>query len=87
MQKKVAISEGLTGLDDFFHKRGYTVVPPDEADNSVALVISGATHDFTGVQERALKVPVVNAEGKTPEEIFSQVERISKIAGAEPRLI
>lgn len=87
MRKRVAIAEGLTGLDDFFHRRGYTVVAPDEADKSVALVISGATRDFTGVQERALKVPVVNAEGKTPEEIFNQVERISKIATPEPRLI
>ncbi len=87
MQKKVAIAEGLTGLDDYFHRRGYTVVPPEEADNSVALVISGATQDFTGVQERALKVPVISAEGKTPDEIFSQVERVSRIAGAEPRLI
>jgi|Deesub1362A_J573_1020465.scaffolds.fasta_scaffold00215_9 hypothetical protein len=84
--KKVAIAEGLSGLHDYFRQRGYQVLPPDEADNSVALVISGATLDFTGVQQRALKVPVVNAEGQTPEQIFRQVERVSRIAGEEPRL-
>ncbi|MBE0466704.1 MAG: YkuS family protein [Candidatus Desulforudis sp.] len=85
--KKVAIAEGLTGLNDYFHKRGYTVLPPDEAEKTVALVVSGATLDFTGVQKRALKVPVINAEGQTPEQIFQQVERVSKAADAEPRLI
>jgi hypothetical protein len=78
--KKVAMAEGLSGLDRFFRERGYQVLPPDEADNAVALVVSGATLDFTGVQERALKVPVVNAEGQTPEQIFQQVERASRIA-------
>jgi hypothetical protein len=73
--KRVAISEGLGDLGDFFQKRGYTVVPPDEADHSAALVVSGMTEDFTGVQKRALRVPVVSAEGKTPQEIFEQVER------------
>jgi hypothetical protein len=78
--KKVAMAEGLSGLDRFFRERGYQVLPPDEADNAVALVVSGAMLDFTGVQERALKVPVVNAEGQTPEQIFQQVERVSRIA-------
>lgn len=83
--KKVAIAEGLSGLNDFFRRQGYQVVPPDEADGSVALVVSGATLDFTGVQKRALKVPVVNAEGQTPEQILQQVERVTRIAGDEPR--
>jgi len=77
--KKVAISEGLGDLGSFFQKRGYTVVPPDEADHSAALVVSGMTDDFTGVQKRSLKVPVVSAEGKTPQEVFEQVERVAEI--------
>lgn len=77
--KKVAISEGLGDLGHYFENRGYTVVPPDEADNSAALVVSGMTENFTGLQKRALKVPVVNAEGKTPEQVFNQVERAANI--------
>lgn len=85
--KKVAIAEGLGDLGDYFQQRGYTVVPPEEADDSVALVVSGATHDFTGVQKRALKASVINAEGRTPEDIFNHVERVATVANVEPRLI
>jgi hypothetical protein len=84
--KKVAIAEGLSGLDAYFDQRGYTVVPPGEADTSVALIIAGTTQDFLGIQKRDFKGPVINAEGKTPEEIFRQVEKAFTIATAKPGL-
>lgn len=79
MQRKVAIAEGLGDLDTYFRQRGYTVLPPEKAGEAAALVISGATDDFTGDQRRRTGVPVINAEGKAPEEIFQQVERAAAV--------
>jgi len=73
--KKVALAEGMRGLDDFFATRGFTVVPAGEADANVPLVVTGMTENFTGNQRRALKGPVISAEGKTPEEIVREVEK------------
>lgn len=77
--KKVAISEGLGDLGPYFENRGYTVVPPNEARDAAALVVSGMTDNFTGLQKRALRVPVVSAEGQTPAQIFEQVEQAAQI--------
>lgn len=56
------------------------MVPPAEAGDAVALVVSGMTENFTGLQKRALKGPVVSAEGLTPAEVFERVERTAEIA-------
>jgi len=72
--KRVALAEGMRGLNDFFTARGFTVVPADEANAEVPLVVTGMTENFTGDQRRALKAPVISAEGKTPEEIVREVE-------------
>lgn len=74
MGKKVALAEGMHGLRDFFTARGFTVVSADEADATSPLVVTGMTENFTGEQRRALKAPVVSAEGKTPDEILREVE-------------
>ncbi|MDI6710832.1 MAG: YkuS family protein [Thermoanaerobacterales bacterium] len=81
MQRKVALAGGLGDIDAYFRDRGYTVLPPEKAGEAAALVISGATDDFTGDQRRKTGVPVINAEGKTPEEIFQQVERATAVKG------
>lgn len=74
MGKKVALAEGMRGLRDFFTAHGFTVVSADEADATSPLVVTGMTKNFTGEQRRALKAPVVSAEGKTPDEILREVE-------------
>lgn len=79
--RKVAISEGLGDLGHYFENRGYTVVPPNEAGDAAALVVSGMTENFTGQQSRALRWTVISAEGKTPAEVFEQVERAAEIQG------
>lgn len=79
MQRKVALSDGLGDLDTYFRQRGYTVLQPERADQAAALVVSGLSNNFTGDQRRETQVPVINAEGKTPDEIFQQVERAASV--------
>jgi len=81
LQRKVALAEGLGDLDAYFRRMGYEVLPPERADDASALVISGATDNFTGDERRKTGVPVINAEGKTPEEILAQVERSAAVKG------
>lgn len=81
LRRKVALAEGLGGLDTYFRRRGYEVLPPERAEDASALVVSGATDNFTGDERRKTGVPVINAEGKTPEEIFHQVERATAVKG------
>jgi len=78
LQRKVAIAEGMDDLHDYFSRRGFTVVGPEQANQSVALVVSGSTDNFMGMHDRSVDVPVINAEGKTPDEILQQVEKASK---------
>ncbi|MBO8127854.1 MAG: YkuS family protein [Peptococcaceae bacterium] len=76
--KKVAIQEGLGEFSDLFQQRGYAVVTPEQAGNAAALVISGATDNFAGIENMEVDVPVINAEGKTPQEVYEEVERAQK---------
>jgi hypothetical protein len=72
----------MRGLTDAFSARGFTVVPAEEAGENVPLVVTGMTENFTGDQRRALKGPVISAEGKTPEEVVREVENaIARMEG------
>lgn len=81
MHKKVAIEKNLQNVKQYFENQGFQVdtIHDTELDtigtvsNYDAIIISGGNKDFMGIEDTNTKAPVINAEGKTPEEIYNRV--------------
>ena len=78
MQGLVAVEKNLSKIVDFLEARGYEVVQMDEADLDTvdAIVVSGADINLMNIQDTLTEVPVINASGKTSDEILQELERI-----------
>jgi ACT domain-containing protein len=78
MQGLVAVERNLSKIVEYLEARGYEVVTLDEADlDSVdAIVVSGADVNLMNMQDTLAEVPVINAAGKSSDEILQAIERI-----------
>jgi hypothetical protein len=81
MSKRVAVEETLTGISSFLAEKGYDVVSLDpisssgaELQDCKAIVISGQDSNVFGKEDILTKATVIQAEGKTPDEILSQLQ-------------
>ncbi|MCX7779397.1 MAG: YkuS family protein [Negativicutes bacterium] len=74
----VAVEKNLSNIVDLLEAQGYDVVAIDEADLAEvdAIVISGADANLMNIQDVAAEVPVINAAGKTSDEILQELNRI-----------
>ncbi len=81
--KKVGVEKGLKNVADYLSKEGYTV---QELSNSIeqnlsklenldAIVTSGLNTDMMGQSATETKTPVVNADGLTPQEVKSMIDK------------
>lgn len=76
---KVAIEGGLRPFQEALKNAGFVVVEirtPEEVSglDPHAVVISGMDQNFLGITD-AVDAPVVNAAGRTPEEVVLDVRR------------
>lgn len=77
----VAVSEDLDPVADLLARRGYRVVRLQEVDwrregdGLVAVVVSGLGDNLLHVQDPETPAPVINAAGRTAEEVAAEVER------------
>ncbi|MDO9573524.1 MAG: YkuS family protein [Candidatus Contubernalis sp.] len=77
---KVAVSPYLHSVKEKLHKEGIEVVELDSEDihhlsNDIsAVIISGGDENMMGMQDIQGEIPVINAQGKTAEEIATQVK-------------
>jgi hypothetical protein len=72
----IAVSAELAHLKEFLTGRGHNVVPPHE-DNLAkadAVILSGMEQNTLGIHDTTTRVPVLDARGKNPEELLSEVE-------------
>lgn len=77
MAKRIAVEDGLASVGRYLEKNGYDVVQMNvdgPAGNYDAYVISGGDVNVMGMQDVTTDVPVINARGMTPEEVYEQVE-------------
>ncbi|MEW5920812.1 MAG: YkuS family protein [Bacillota bacterium] len=82
---KVAVSPLLSNVKEYLKAQGMDVVDFD--DNTItrfgfagdlrAIVVSGGDMDLLGIENVNLAVPVINAAGRTAEEISMEIERFS----------
>lgn len=81
--KKVGIEKGLGNVAEYLSKQGYNVQELSgsiednlsKLDNLDVIVTSGLNTDMMGHSNTHTKTPVVNANGLTPEEVKSMIER------------
>lgn len=85
---KVAVQDNLQELREYLAAQGIEVVSPAHAQGAAALVVTGDIDKeeegqvFAPAAEPQLTtyVPVVNAAGRTPQEVL---QRIREIAGGK----
>ncbi|MGB9803197.1 YkuS family protein [Desulfofundulus sp.] len=76
MAKKVAVEENLTGVRNLLKEQGYTVVDPGSEENVLAIVLTGLDNNTMNMQDITTKVPVIDAAGKTPEQVLSRIKEL-----------
>lgn len=83
--KKVAIVKELGTIGDYLKNEGYSV---QELDTNMkynsstlnsfdAVILSGLSEDFMGVQDTLTATPIINAEGMTAEQIKGEIDKKS----------
>ncbi len=77
MNKRIAVEEGLSSISQYLKQNGYQVVPlqSDQVNDADCLVISGGDKDMMGMQDIQTSSPVINAQGKSAEEVFQEVQK------------
>lgn len=78
MPKRIAVEDGLSPVQRYLRENGYDVVSLNkqaQADNYDCCVISGGDENVMGMQDTTTDVPVIDARGMTPEEVYRQVHQ------------
>jgi len=73
MDKNIAVDDSLTTLKRALESRGYSVTHMGDTKMH-AIVVNGIDDNFVGMEDVIYNVPMVNAQGKTPEEVISELE-------------
>lgn len=78
MEKLVAVENNLGGIESILEKEGYHVVKPGSkfAD---AYVLSGMDNNVMNMQDIISDAKVIDARGKTPEEVLEELRKVFKI--------
>ncbi len=75
MDKVIAVEEGLSGsIKSVLEKEGYKVVKPGATGKVDATILTGMDMDVMGMQDIQDKSTVINASGKTPEQILRDLK-------------
>jgi hypothetical protein len=80
MDKTIAVENNLSPVMRFLSDKGFKVEGisvENEYGNNLkkydALVVAGMSTDILGIQDKVSDIPVINADGLTPEEIYSEL--------------
>ncbi|MFZ5597860.1 MAG: YkuS family protein [Bacillota bacterium] len=72
--KRVAIGRGVSdNLTEMLKGEGYEVISPYRGEEVDAVILSGMSNNFMSRQEITTDAPVIDASGKTPEEIVQRL--------------
>lgn len=74
MKRKIAVDESLLNVKKKLTQEGYDVVGATEYEKADAIVVTGLDNNMMNMQETDTKAPVIDASGKSPEEIVSEVK-------------
>lgn len=72
----IAVEDRLTPVAEALRDRGYAVMSFDKGDldQVEAVVVSGQDDNIMGIQAIQSRAPIINAEGRTAEEVVRDIE-------------
>lgn len=81
MKRKVAVEQSLTPVRDLLAGKGYTVESIDlnnefskGLEKYDAVVVTGLSENFLGVEDINTGAVVISAKGLTAEQVYNQIE-------------
>lgn len=75
--RKIAVEEGISNaVMDTLKKQGYEIVSPYRGQNVDVIITTGLDNNVMNMQDISTKAPVIDASGKTPEEILKRVKEL-----------
>lgn len=73
MKKTVAVDDSLSPIKNALKREGYEVTCL--GDPSDAIVLNGMDDNFMGMEDIRQDVPVINAQGKSPEQVLEELKQ------------
>ncbi|NLG32841.1 MAG: YkuS family protein [Syntrophomonadaceae bacterium] len=75
MKRIIAVEDNLAPVKEYLIEKGCQVIEIEEAEyNDVdVLVISGSDEDIMGMEDILDEVPVISAQGRSPEDIWHTI--------------
>ncbi|NJD04429.1 MAG: YkuS family protein [Ruminiclostridium sp.] len=81
MKHRIAVENSLTPIRDFLSEKGYNVDNIDFSkeyskgmDKYDAVVVTGLSENFLGVEDTNTKAVVIDAKGLTTEQVYGRLE-------------
>ncbi|MCL6548217.1 MAG: YkuS family protein [Alicyclobacillus sp.] len=77
----VAVEQGLQPVKEYLEQQGCRCVEMNGNETGASalgasvMVITGGDKNFMGMQDIQSDIPVVSAEGLTPEEVYQRIKR------------
>lgn len=81
MKRKVAVESSLSNVSNYLKSKGYDVynlTSQNNMNNYDAIVVTGQDKNFLGMEDTSTKSVVIDARGKTPEEICNTLDNSLK---------
>jgi len=77
LKKVVAVDDALKPLEKRLKQEGYNTVKLQEADydHVGAIIVNSIDDNFMNMQDTMTKAPVIEASGRSPEEIVKELRR------------
>lgn len=78
MQGLIAVEEALSRLADALETEGYETVTlrKDQLEGVDAIIVNGMDINLLNQQDIVIDVPVINASGKSIDEILAELETL-----------
>lgn len=81
--KNIGVQKELSTIRDYLSDNGYKVFEVDTTNLTSsttllsfdAVVVSGASDNIMGIDDTAGKLPVINSDGMTPQDVLDQLNR------------
>ena len=81
--KKIGVQKGLSTIANYLNAEGFSVEilgedlqdNPAKCDNFDAIVTAGYNTDMMGISDTTTKVPIIDANGLTQEEVKNMIQQ------------
>lgn len=75
MKKRVLIEDSLTEVSQYLSKKGLNVsnLNKNNLNSCDVIVVSGQDSNIMGISSIEIEKPVINARGKTSDDIYNQI--------------